>query len=56
MPVAWCYLAEDGKKFCDPGFPIGCYVNEKGISKGACVTSVCFCFYNIHVLLHIEST
>ncbi|KAG7222241.1 hypothetical protein INR49_027542 [Caranx melampygus] len=27
MPVTWCYDVEDGQKFCNPGFPIGCYSN-----------------------------
>ncbi|KAA8588770.1 hypothetical protein FQN60_010115 [Etheostoma spectabile] len=24
MPVTWCYDVEDGQKYCNPGFPIGC--------------------------------
>ncbi|CAB1327458.1 unnamed protein product [Coregonus sp. 'balchen'] len=33
MPVTWCYDVEDGQKFCNPGFPIGCYVTEAGRPK-----------------------
>uniref|UniRef100_A0A6Q2Y6P6 Transmembrane 9 superfamily member n=1 Tax=Esox lucius TaxID=8010 RepID=A0A6Q2Y6P6_ESOLU len=39
MPVTWCYDVEDGQKFCNPGFPIGCYVNEAGRPKDACVVN-----------------
>uniref|UniRef100_A0A8K9XZV1 Transmembrane 9 superfamily member n=3 Tax=Oncorhynchus TaxID=8016 RepID=A0A8K9XZV1_ONCMY len=40
MPVTWCYDVEDGQKFCNPGFPIGCYVTEAGRPKDACVVNV----------------
>ncbi|XP_075902133.1 transmembrane 9 superfamily member 2-like [Nelusetta ayraudi] len=39
MPVTWCYDVEDGQKFCNPGFPIGCYVTETGQPKDACVVN-----------------
>uniref|UniRef100_A0A665ULY9 Transmembrane 9 superfamily member n=1 Tax=Echeneis naucrates TaxID=173247 RepID=A0A665ULY9_ECHNA len=39
MPVTWCYDVEDGQKFCNPGFPIGCYVTEAGQPKDACVVN-----------------
>uniref|UniRef100_A0A673A1N9 Transmembrane 9 superfamily member n=1 Tax=Sphaeramia orbicularis TaxID=375764 RepID=A0A673A1N9_9TELE len=39
MPVTWCYDVEDGQKFCNPGFPIGCYVTEGGRAKDACVVN-----------------
>ncbi|KAJ8379217.1 hypothetical protein AAFF_G00223290 [Aldrovandia affinis] len=39
MPVTWCYDVEDGQKFCNPGFPIGCYVTETGRPKDACVVN-----------------
>ena len=46
MPMTWCYQVEssDGSptNYCWPGFPIGCYVTEKGIQKDACVTQVGF--------------
>lgn len=40
MPVTWCYDVEEGQKFCNPGFPIGCYVTEQGRPKDACVVNV----------------
>lgn len=40
MPVTWCYDVEDGQRFCNPGFPIGCYITDKGRAKDACVISV----------------
>uniref|UniRef100_T1D7P4 Transmembrane 9 superfamily member n=1 Tax=Crotalus horridus TaxID=35024 RepID=T1D7P4_CROHD len=39
MPVTWCYEVEDNQKFCNPGFPIGCYVTKEGHPRGACVIS-----------------
>ncbi|KAI0222254.1 Transmembrane 9 superfamily member 2 [Lamellibrachia satsuma] len=38
MPVTWCYEVQGGSKskFCTPGFPLGCYVTDKGIRKDAC--------------------
>uniref|UniRef100_A0A3Q1B247 Transmembrane 9 superfamily member n=1 Tax=Amphiprion ocellaris TaxID=80972 RepID=A0A3Q1B247_AMPOC len=39
MPVTWCYDVEDGQKFCNPGFPIGCFVTEAGRSKDACISN-----------------
>lgn len=40
MPVTWCYDVEDGQKYCNPGFPIGCFVTAAGRVKDACVMSV----------------
>jgi len=40
MPVTWCYLVEDGSKYCSRGFPLGCYVTKNGVQKDACVMSV----------------
>lgn len=40
MPVTWCYDVEDNQKFCNPGFPIGCYVTNSGVAKDACVVNV----------------
>ncbi|KAF3825699.1 hypothetical protein GH733_006526, partial [Mirounga leonina] len=37
MPVTWCYDVEDSQRFCNPGFPIGCYITDKGHAKDACV-------------------
>lgn len=43
MPVAWCYeVADEDKKYCSTGFPIGCHVSEDGQQRDACVTSVSF--------------
>lgn len=40
MPVTWCYDVEDGQKYCNPGFPIGCLVTMDGRAKDACVINV----------------
>lgn len=40
MPVTWCYDVEDGQKYCNPGFPIGCLVTTDGRAKDACVINV----------------
>ncbi|XP_072267780.1 transmembrane 9 superfamily member 2 [Pyxicephalus adspersus] len=37
MPVTWCYEVEEKQKFCNPGFPIGCYITQDGHPKDACV-------------------
>ncbi|XP_013384267.1 transmembrane 9 superfamily member 2 [Lingula anatina] len=42
MPVTWCYDVEGGQKYCNPGFPIGCYVTTDGKQKDACVTDPSF--------------
>uniref|UniRef100_A0A8C2AW78 Transmembrane 9 superfamily member n=1 Tax=Cyprinus carpio TaxID=7962 RepID=A0A8C2AW78_CYPCA len=42
MPVTWCYDVEDNQKFCNPGFPIGCYVTDTGRAKDACVVNADF--------------
>ena len=39
MPVAWCYEIQNGQKYCNPGFPVGCYVTPAGKAKDACVIS-----------------
>jgi transmembrane 9 superfamily protein 2/4 len=39
MPVAWCYEIQNGAKYCNPGFPVGCYVTPAGKAKDACVIS-----------------
>uniref|UniRef100_A0ACB8FJ70 Transmembrane 9 super member 2 n=1 Tax=Sphaerodactylus townsendi TaxID=933632 RepID=A0ACB8FJ70_9SAUR len=36
MPVTWCYDVEDNQRFCNPGFPIGCYITKDGKPKDAC--------------------
>ena len=40
MPVTWCYDVNEGQKFCNPGFPIGCFVTANGEAKDACVINV----------------
>ncbi|KPP74717.1 transmembrane 9 superfamily member 2-like, partial [Scleropages formosus] len=42
MPVTWCYEVEASQKFCNPGFPIGCYVTEASQPKDACVVNTDF--------------
>ena len=38
MPITWCYeVADSTKKYCSPGFPVGCWVTENGQPKDACV-------------------
>lgn len=39
LPLAWCYKtgAEPDELYCSPGFPLGCYVDEKGEPRDACV-------------------
>ena len=38
MPITWCYdVADSTKKYCAPGFPIGCWVTESSQPKDACV-------------------
>ncbi|XP_023594312.1 transmembrane 9 superfamily member 2 [Trichechus manatus latirostris] len=32
-------VAFHGQRFCNPGFPIGCYITDKGHAKDACVIS-----------------
>lgn len=54
MPVTWCYDVEDGQKYCNPGFPIGCLVTSDGRSKDACVINVSFGL-QICSLIHMSS-
>ncbi|EMP29758.1 Transmembrane 9 superfamily member 2, partial [Chelonia mydas] len=42
MPVTWCYDVDNNQKFCNPGFPIGCFTTEKGHPKDACVINAEF--------------
>ncbi len=52
MPVTWCYDVEDGQKYCNPGFPIGCLVTLDGRAKDACVINVScdFCLWTCTLL------
>lgn len=55
MPVTWCYDVEDGQKYCNPGFPIGCLVTTDGRAKDACVINAEFNKKNtFYVFNHVE--
>ncbi|XP_056098334.1 transmembrane 9 superfamily member 2 isoform X2 [Rhinichthys klamathensis goyatoka] len=57
MPVTWCYLVEDNQKVCNPGFPIGCLVNQEGNPKDACVINADFNRKNTYyVFNHVDIT
>ena len=40
MPMAWCYDTTSQQKFCNPGFPIGCFVGPDGVKHDACQIDV----------------
>ncbi|XP_068450427.1 transmembrane 9 superfamily protein member 5 [Clinocottus analis] len=55
MPVTWCYDVEDGQKYCNPGFPIGCLVTLDGRAKDACVINTEFNKKNMfYVFNHVD--
>lgn len=55
MPVTWCYDVEDGQKYCNPGFPIGCLVAGDGRAKDACVINSEFNKKNtFYVFNHVD--
>uniref|UniRef100_A0A8D3DE11 Transmembrane 9 superfamily member n=1 Tax=Scophthalmus maximus TaxID=52904 RepID=A0A8D3DE11_SCOMX len=55
MPVTWCYDVEDGQKYCNPGFPIGCLVTSVGRPKDACVINSEFNKKNtFYVFNHVD--
>ncbi|XP_027863914.1 transmembrane 9 superfamily protein member 5 isoform X2 [Xiphophorus couchianus] len=55
MPVTWCYDVEDGQKYCNPGFPIGCFVTSDGRAKDACVINSEFNKKNtFYVFNHVD--
>ncbi|XP_072293007.1 transmembrane 9 superfamily protein member 5 isoform X2 [Eucyclogobius newberryi] len=57
MPVTWCYDVEDGQKYCNPGFPIGCLVTADGRAKDACVINAQFNNKNtFYVFNHVHIT
>ncbi|XP_048370362.1 transmembrane 9 superfamily member 2-like [Sphaerodactylus townsendi] len=57
MPVTWCYDVEDRQKYCNPGFPIGCFVTAAGRVKDACVMSADFNKKNTFYLFnHVDIT
>ncbi|XP_073710318.1 transmembrane 9 superfamily protein member 5 isoform X1 [Misgurnus anguillicaudatus] len=57
MPVTWCYNVEDDQKVCNPGFPIGCLVNQEGKPKDACVINADFNKKNtFYIFNHVDIT
>ncbi|XP_008325001.1 transmembrane 9 superfamily protein member 5 isoform X1 [Cynoglossus semilaevis] len=55
MPVTWCYDVEDGQKYCNPGFPVGCLVSADGRPKDACVINAEFNVKNtFYVFNHVD--
>ncbi|XP_065127947.2 transmembrane 9 superfamily protein member 5 isoform X2 [Paramisgurnus dabryanus] len=55
MPVTWCYNVEDDQKVCNPGFPIGCLVNQEGKPKDACVINADFNKKNtFYIFNHVD--
>ncbi|KAL4631659.1 transmembrane 9 superfamily member 2-like isoform X1 [Arapaima gigas] len=57
MPVTWCYTVEEDQKYCNPGFPIGCYVDGNGHPKDACVINSQFNGKNtFYVFNHVDIT
>lgn len=40
MPVTWCYDFGELHKFCNPGFPVGCFVASDGRAKDSCTINV----------------
>jgi transmembrane 9 superfamily protein 2/4 len=37
MPVTWCYTLLQEPTYCTTGFPVGCYIDEKGQPQGMCM-------------------
>ncbi|XP_053129471.1 transmembrane 9 superfamily member 2-like isoform X2 [Hemicordylus capensis] len=57
MPVTWCYVMEDGQKLCNPGFPIGCFVDSNGQPKDTCNFNSGFNKKNTYYLFnHVDIT
>jgi transmembrane 9 superfamily protein 2/4 len=57
MPVTWCYDAWGGDRYCATGFPIGCYVTQKGVAKDTCVINPGFKQPDTYyVFNHVELT
>ncbi|XP_061643602.1 transmembrane 9 superfamily protein member 5 isoform X2 [Phyllopteryx taeniolatus] len=55
MPVTWCYDVEEKRQYCNPGFPIGCFVNSDGRPKDACVINAEFHKKNtFYVFNHVD--
>ncbi|XP_026541091.1 transmembrane 9 superfamily member 2-like [Notechis scutatus] len=57
MPVTWCYNVEDSLKYCNPGFPVGCYIASDGRIKDFCMMSDEFNKKNTFYLFnHVDIT
>ncbi|XP_013925595.1 PREDICTED: transmembrane 9 superfamily member 2-like [Thamnophis sirtalis] len=57
MPVTWCYNVEDSLKYCNPGFPVGCYIASDGRIKDFCIMSDEFNKKNTFYLFnHVDIT
>jgi len=57
MPVTWCYKVEHQQHYCATGFPMGCYVDEQGNAKDACVINAEFNKANTYYLFnHVDIT
>ncbi|XP_050389902.1 transmembrane 9 superfamily member 2 [Patella vulgata] len=57
MPITWCYAVESGGNFCSTGFPVGCYVNNKGRRKEVCQLDPRLTEPGTHYLFnHVEIT
>ncbi|XP_078470234.1 transmembrane 9 superfamily member 2-like [Lampetra fluviatilis] len=57
MPVTWCYEVEGAKKFCNPGFPVGCLVSAEGEQRDACVINEAFNKPNTYYIFnHVDIT
>ncbi|PAA89042.1 hypothetical protein BOX15_Mlig008823g1 [Macrostomum lignano] len=55
LPVTWCYTVDSGQQFCAPGFPVGCYVTEKGERRDACSTSSRYSSPNtVYLFNHVQ--
>ncbi|XP_053895204.1 transmembrane 9 superfamily member 2-like [Malaclemys terrapin pileata] len=57
MPVTWCYQVEDEHKYCNPGFPIGCFITTDGRVKDACIIDSQFHKWDTFYLFnHVDIT
>ena len=56
MPVAWCSeVADEEKKYCSTGFPIGCHVSDDGQQQDACVINVSFLYCLLDIAWNMSS-
>ncbi|XP_032993150.1 transmembrane 9 superfamily member 2-like [Lacerta agilis] len=57
MPVTWCYDFGELHKFCNPGFPVGCFVASDGRAKDSCTINSEFNKKNTYYLFnHVDIT